>query len=251
MESVTDNIPKLDIAFLLANSEDQIEKYAAMYKNLQPKEESLTFIPPNFELLQDIRNQGEIVINCRSNFMQNTNSNGSTTPSSSASALIQRQPARIAANSNNSDKVLWDSVNESGTSATSTSNNPPQATAMKTYASIVKPAVISGQCIPGSNIHVSVKPALAPSKLRKKNLEKIHLLKHLNLSKGLTFCMDGHEDGEVSRPWGVCVNKNNEIIIADRRNNRIQVFFQDGAYKFKFGTKGTSNGQFGNINVEK
>jgi tripartite motif-containing protein 71 len=56
--------------------------------------------------------------------------------------------------------------------------------------------------------------------------------------------MDGHEDGEVSRPWGVCVNKSNEIIIADRRNNRIQVFFADGTFKFKFGSKGTGNGQF-------
>lgn len=60
----------------------------------------------------------------------------------------------------------------------------------------------------------------------------------------MTFCFDGHEDGEVSRPWGVCVNKNNEIIVADRRNNRIQVFYADGTFKFKFGSKGTGNGQF-------
>lgn len=44
--------------------------------------------------------------------------------------------------------------------------------------------------------------------------------------------------------WGVCVNKSNEIIIADRRNNRIQVFYADGSFKFKFGSKGTGNGQF-------
>jgi hypothetical protein len=37
----------------------------------------------------------------------------------------------------------------------------------KTYASIVKPtssAAIVGQCIPGTTSHVSVKPALSPSK---------------------------------------------------------------------------------------
>lgn len=61
---------------------------------------------------------------------------------------------------------------------------------------------------------------------------------------GLSFCFDGHEDGMVSRPWGICVNKNNEIIIADRRNNRIQVFYADGTFKTKFGSKGTGNGQF-------
>lgn len=36
--------------------------------------------------------------------------------------------------------------------------------------------------------------------------------------------------GEVSRPWGVCVNKNNEVVIADRRNNRIQVIIIISAY---------------------
>lgn len=48
----------------------------------------------------------------------------------------------------------------------------------------------------------------------------------------------------MSRPWGVCVNKNNDIIVADRRNNRIQVFSSDGTFKFKFGSRGTNNGQF-------
>jgi tripartite motif-containing protein 71 len=60
----------------------------------------------------------------------------------------------------------------------------------------------------------------------------------------LSFCFDGHNDGEVSRPWGICVTKNNEIIIADRRNNRVQVFVEDGTFKFKFGSKGVANGQF-------
>lgn len=40
------------------------------------------------------------------------------------------------------------------------------------------------------------------------------------------------------------MNKNNEVIVADRRNNRVQVFYPDGTFKFKFGSKGTGNGQF-------
>lgn len=132
-----------------------------MYKNLQPKEESLTFLPPNFELLQEIRNQGEIVINCRNNanFQQNTNSNGSSV--SSASALMHRQPSRAANSPNNGEQLLWDSANDAASSAAG--NMTSLVTSNKTYASIVKPAaVISGQCIPGSSSHVSVKPALAP-----------------------------------------------------------------------------------------
>lgn len=44
VDSINDNTSKIDIAFLLANTENQIEKYAAMYKNLQPKEENLSKI---------------------------------------------------------------------------------------------------------------------------------------------------------------------------------------------------------------
>ena len=170
-DAVTDNTMKIDIAFLLANTENQIEKYAQMYKNLQPKEESLTFLPPNFELLQEIRNQGEIVINCRNNgnFQQNQNSNGSSV--STASALMHRQPSRVTNSPNNGEQLLWDSTNDAANSAGA--NMTSLVTSNKTYASIVKPpAAISGQCIPGSNSHVSVKPALAPRKL-------IALFKHL------------------------------------------------------------------------
>jgi hypothetical protein len=42
VDAINESTPKIDIAFLLANTESQIEKYAAMYKNLQPKEESLS-----------------------------------------------------------------------------------------------------------------------------------------------------------------------------------------------------------------
>lgn len=169
VDTVSENTAKIDVAFLLANTENQIEKYAAMYKNLQPKEETLTFLPPNFELLQEIRNQGEIVINCRSNgnYQQNSNgSNGTNLAQSllpSASAMMHRQTPRVANSPN--EPLLWDSSTDS--SSPGASNATSQVTATKTYASIVKPtAAITGQCIPGSSSHISVKPALAPSKIR-------------------------------------------------------------------------------------
>lgn len=125
---------------------------------------SLSFLPPNFELLQEIRNQGEIVINCRNsnNFQQNPNSNGINMAQASASSL-HRQTSRVSSSPNNGgDPLLWDSTTDASNSA---ATNSSHVTSAKTYASIVKPAVtISGQCIAGSNCHVSVKPALAPSK---------------------------------------------------------------------------------------
>ncbi|KAG5682004.1 hypothetical protein PVAND_011400 [Polypedilum vanderplanki] len=241
-----DTLPQIEIALLLTNSESQIEKFAAMYKSLQPKEEGvLTFVPPNFDLLQDIRNQGEIVINSRSNsanlYNNNNGSNGNgSVPIQQPSAINRRPVIRqnvptngsngsgTAASWNESGHIEKDSIAAAIVSSTiattqSSNSNSSYVVSNKSYASMVKPpTTIIGQCILGSH-HISVKPALAPS---------------------LTFCFDGHEDGEVSRPWGICVNKNNEIIVADRRNNRIQVFYADGTFKFKFGSKGTGNGQF-------
>ena len=133
-----------------------------MYENLKPKEENLSFLPPNFGLLQDIRSQGEIVINSRSN---GTSSNGSNSNQmSTPTPILQRQrlqQIRGVSNSPNNGDGHWDSASEAAAAANNASK--------QTYASIVKPPSNSshsfiGQCIPGSNIHVSVKPAIAPSK---------------------------------------------------------------------------------------
>lgn len=59
----------------------------------------------------------------------------------------------------------------------------------------------------------------------------------------VSFAYDGSIDGQLSRPWGVCVDKDANIIVGDRRNNRIQVFYPDGQFKFAFGTKGSGDGQ--------
>lgn len=57
------------------------------------------------------------------------------------------------------------------------------------------------------------------------------------------FAFDGSLEGELSRPWGVCVDFDGHIIVGDRRNNRIQVFYPDGTFKFAFGSKGSGDGE--------
>lgn len=57
-----DSLSPLEVAKTLIEAEKEMEQCAAMFKSLQPKEEFLNFIPPNFDILQDIRVQGEIVI---------------------------------------------------------------------------------------------------------------------------------------------------------------------------------------------
>lgn len=60
----------------------------------------------------------------------------------------------------------------------------------------------------------------------------------------LQFGSEGEADGMLCRPWGVCCDKDGYIIVADRSNNRIQVFKPDGQFLHKFGSSGTRNGQF-------
>lgn len=158
---------------LLTNSESQIEKFAAMYKSLQPQEEFLTFVPPNFDLLQEIRNQGEIVISNR-NANPSFNGNGAA---SQAQNIVRRPIVRQNVSGNGSGQWSESSSPENVTQhitastsiATSTTNTTSSfVTSNKTYASIVKPAAstqIIGQCVPGGSTHVSVKPALSPSNL--------------------------------------------------------------------------------------
>ncbi|KAF2884307.1 hypothetical protein ILUMI_21869 [Ignelater luminosus] len=55
---------------------------------------------------------------------------------------------------------------------------------------------------------------------------------------------EGEGDGQLCRPWGVCCDRAGNIIVADRSNNRIQVFRANGIFSHKFGSQGTGPGQF-------
>uniref|UniRef100_A0A1I7U5Z5 BBC domain-containing protein n=1 Tax=Caenorhabditis tropicalis TaxID=1561998 RepID=A0A1I7U5Z5_9PELO len=60
----------------------------------------------------------------------------------------------------------------------------------------------------------------------------------------LTFGKEGSGDGELCRPWGICVDQLGRVIVADRSNNRVQIFDKDGNFLSKFGTSGNRPGQF-------
>ncbi|XP_046619692.1 E3 ubiquitin-protein ligase TRIM71-like [Neodiprion virginianus] len=80
-----------------------------------------------------------------------------------------------------------------------------------------------------------------------------HLIVSLKINRSLN-CMglktvaiwgsEGNKDGELCRPWGVCCDKNGYIIVADRSNNRIQIFQENGTFVRKFGTQGSGPCQF-------
>ena len=40
-----------------------------------------------------------------------------------------------------------------------------------------------------------------------------------------TFGSEGEGDGQLCRPWGISVDKEGYVVVADRSNNRVQVDF--------------------------
>lgn len=57
------------------------------------------------------------------------------------------------------------------------------------------------------------------------------------------FSQEGDAEGQLSRPWGVCTNKDGYVIVADRSNNRIQIFDSEGKFRKAFGSLGSRPGQ--------
>merc|ERR1719228_59183 len=49
--------------------------------------------------------------------------------------------------------------------------------------------------------------------------------------------------GQFTEPSGVAVTPDNEIVVADTNNHRIQVFDRNGNFSFQFGEVGKRNGQ--------
>src|SRR3972149_7403689 len=56
--------------------------------------------------------------------------------------------------------------------------------------------------------------------------------------------MAGAGPGQFSVPTGVATDSTDRIIVADRGNNRIQVFNSAGVFQSEFGVMGAGPGQF-------
>ena len=51
------------------------------------------------------------------------------------------------------------------------------------------------------------------------------------------FGVEGTRNGQFCRPAGVTTTKNDNIVVADKDNHRVQVFKNDCTFLLTFGTK--------------
>ncbi|OAF67356.1 E3 ubiquitin-protein ligase TRIM71, partial [Intoshia linei] len=59
------------------------------------------------------------------------------------------------------------------------------------------------------------------------------------------FGSSGSLNGCLCRPWGItCIKSTGQYVVADRSNNRIQVFSRHGTFDFAFGGSGTNPSEF-------
>lgn len=54
----------------------------------------------------------------------------------------------------------------------------------------------------------------------------------------------GSGNGEFNNPWGITVDSNNYVYVADSGNNRVQKFDSEGNFITKWGVSGTGDGEF-------
>lgn len=264
-----------DLATKITNGQRQLEQFAAIYKDLQPKKTNLAFIPPDYNILQDIRSQGDVVLVDDKHFpnvpvggagaagvsvatndplnMYSFFQNGGggvgvgAGPVGSGSRVVG--PMGVTGRNDNNQLMgqQFSTINSGAgqnvvgggvvggpvigvggigggvVSRGDIGNLPKEWNLAATLSGLHFGGNAITKCIAGSPAHISV---------RNSN----------DLS--VSFATEGHDDGKVSRPWGVCVDKNSNVIVSDRRNNRIQVFSAEGLFKFKFGKKGVGNGEF-------
>ncbi|XP_044255211.1 uncharacterized protein LOC123005492 [Tribolium madens] len=67
-----------------------------------------------------------------------------------------------------------------------------------------------------------------------------HVVNSLQLCK--TFGQKGNGSGQFNSPHGFCIGFDEDIVVADSSNHRIQVFDKRGLFKFQFGVTGRHDG---------
>ncbi|CAH2042144.1 unnamed protein product, partial [Iphiclides podalirius] len=217
----------LDLFMAKEKARAQVDYFSCMFKNMYLAEEKIAFIPPNYDLVDQIKRQCDV---------QSAPVAPIHSLATSTSSHQSRQLSMQSLQSNNqtfSSLSYIPATNSLRSLPDYTSSHASRSTSY--YDSISSTIGMDsnnsrgvGQAIPGFWVPVIVKPTRSP-------VPGVPMF---------SFGKEGQDEGQVSRPWGLCVDREGNIIVADRRNNRIQIFSARGEFKTMFGSKGTGPGEF-------
>ncbi|XP_013163168.1 PREDICTED: protein wech [Papilio xuthus] len=218
----------IDLFLAKEKGRAQVDYFSCMFKNMYIAEERIMFVPPNYDLVDQIKRQCDV----QPTPAVSMHSLTSTSSIQSRQSLLSLQSLQSAQSF--SPLSYHISASSSLRNIPDYPSNPTRSTnyydhsISSSIAMDANPARGIGQAIPGYWMSVSVRPTRSP-------VPGVPMF---------SFGKEGQDEGQVSRPWGLCVDREGNIIVADRRNNRIQIFNNRGEFKTMFGAKGTGPGEF-------
>lgn len=142
-------------------------------------------------------------------------------------------------NAFNYDK--WSAVgNMNGNCLTSGSNSSPDSTMFNAWTNAVPVDGMTDLSLTDPIDLMTESPlssSVTPVMPIKSQVQRQKMIYHCK------FGEFGIMEGQFTEPSGVAVNAQNDIIVADTNNHRIQIFDKDGRFKFQFGECGKRDGQ--------
>lgn len=217
----------LDLFMAKEKGRAQVDYFSCMFKNMYVTEERIVFIPPNYDLVDQLKRQCDVQSAPSSSLHLSSTSTLQSRQSMLSLQSIQSAQTFQHLSYNMSASSSLRSLPDYNGSHTRSSNYYDHSIS-SSIAMDSNPARGIGQSIPGYWMSVTVRPTRSP-------VPGVPMF---------SFAREGQDEGQVSRPWGLCVDREGNIIVADRRNNRIQIFTSRGEFKTMFGSKGTGPGEF-------
>ncbi|XP_063385641.1 protein wech [Cydia fagiglandana] len=215
----------LDLFMAKEKGRAQVDYFSCMFKNMYMTEERIMFVPPNYDLVDQLKRQCDV-----------QSAPASAMHTLSSVPALQSRQSLLSLQSMQSAQT-FPPLTSYNMSSTNTLRSLPDYTRSTNYYdhSISSSMALDsnlprgiGQAIPGYWMSVTVRPTRSP-------VPGVPMF---------SFGREGQDEGQVSRPWGLCVDREGNIIVADRRNNRIQIFNSRGEFRTMFGSKGTGPGEF-------
>jgi len=110
-----------------------------------------------------------------------------------------------------------------------------------TLASPVSPGISPDSLLPGLASSLALSPA--PPLSRNAPVSPQHNRPLNPMQIRCKFGQLGPSKGQFNSPHGFCLGSEEEIVVADTNNHRIQVFEKNGTYRYQFGVPGKEEGQ--------